>query len=304
MKFGVVGVEKRALREYLPLYFSMRNSGDFYFSVQDKKIADVLAKKYRLSHLYQNLQQLLDLGIDACFIHGTAPLHFELAKKCLQNGVHVFIDRPVGESYTELQQLQQLALNHRQILMVGFNRRFSPFVEKLKQIDHKRLLLVSKNYQNLEMQTNQAINEIFIHLIDTAIFLIDEPIKKISSQIKENNGLLETAVMQLETQQTTAWLAMDCHAGSCNEQIQLTNPAGHYVLDDLQELSVQKELNKQISTAKKWADPAEICGFSQMVTSFVQAVKLQTSTKLKQKNILLSHKLCAQMLEQNRTENK
>ncbi|KRM89596.1 Gfo/Idh/MocA family protein [Liquorilactobacillus vini] len=298
MKFGVVGIEKRALKEYLPLYFSMRDSGDFYFAVQDEKIEQALMQKYRLSHLYHNLQQLLDLGIDACFIHGSTPAHFELARKCLENGVHVFIDRPVGESLTELRQLQNLALNHRQILMLGFNRRFAPLVDDLKQVKHKRLLMITKNYNNLKLGTATAIDEIFIHLIDTAIYLIDEPIKQCNSQIRKNqNGMLDTAVMQLETEYSTAWLALDAHSNADDEQIQLTSDRGHYILNDLQELEIQNQLIKQVSTSKKWSEPAELCGFYQMVRSFIQAVESKTSTKLKQKNICLSHRLCAQMLK-------
>lgn len=295
MKFGVIGVEEQALKLFLPLYFENRNQGEFLFVVNKSEIKEKLMQQYQISCPYQSLDQLIANGIDACFIHGSSAEQLKLAEHCLQKGIHVFIDRPVGESLTEIKNLQKLALDNRRIFMLGFNRRFAPMVDRLKEVPNKRLLNVQKNLTNFKRPVGDMINEMFIHLLDTAVYLIDEPIQNVTSQIKANEGYLTTAVMQLETEHTTAWIALDAQAGAENEQIQLTSGSGYGNLKNLQQLELETGTTKRIWTPEKWATPLAVYGFSQMVTAFIQAVRSQTSTKLKQKNICLSHRLCTEM---------
>ncbi|MFT8459834.1 MAG: Gfo/Idh/MocA family oxidoreductase [Liquorilactobacillus ghanensis] len=296
MKFGVIGVEQQTLKLFLPLYFENRNQGDFMFAVKDPNIKKQLMQRYQVDYLYQSLDQLIAGGIDACFIHGSSAEQLKLAERCLQKGIHVFIDRPVGESLTEIKSLQRLALDNRRIFMLGFNRRFAPMVDQLKKVSNKRLLSVQKNLCEFKRPVVDMVNELFIHLVDTAVYLIDEPIQNVTSQIKDTDGLLETAVMQLETEHTAAWVALDAQAGTDNEQIQLTSGSGCGTLKNLQQLELETAAVKKSWEPEKWATPLEVYGFSQMVTAFIQAVRSQTSTKLKQKNICLSHKLCADVL--------
>lgn len=68
-------------------------------------------------------------------------VHFEIAKQCLNAGVAVFIDKPVSEKLQEVQELQQLAKEKGLLFMVGFNRRFAPMVDQLKQLPQKKLFI-------------------------------------------------------------------------------------------------------------------------------------------------------------------
>lgn len=297
MKFGVIGVEQQALKLFLPLYFENRNQGEFLFAVNDPVIKAHLVQQYQVNYLFQNLDQLIAQNIDACFIHGSSAKQLKLAERCLKKGIHVFIDRPVGESLAEIKSLQKLALDNRRIFMLGFNRRFAPMVDRLKAVPNKRLLNIQKNLTAFKQPVGNMVNEMFIHLADTAVYLIDEPIQNITSQIKTTDGYLATAVMQLETENTTAWVALDAQAGAENEQIQLTSGSGYGNLKNLRQLELVTGTVRKTWTPEEWATPLAVYGFSQMVTSFIQAVQSQTSTKLKQKNICLSHRLCAEMLQ-------
>lgn len=60
--------------------------------------------------------------------------HAVLVGKGLQAGKHVFVEKPLCLTLEELAQIEALAAEHpRQILMVGFNRRFSPLVMALRE---------------------------------------------------------------------------------------------------------------------------------------------------------------------------
>ncbi|MDO4767990.1 MAG: bi-domain-containing oxidoreductase [Pseudomonadota bacterium] len=60
--------------------------------------------------------------------------HAVLVGKGLQAGKHVFVEKPLCLTLEELTQIEALAAEHpRQLLMVGFNRRFSPLVMALRE---------------------------------------------------------------------------------------------------------------------------------------------------------------------------
>ena len=60
--------------------------------------------------------------------------HAALVGKGLQAGKHVFVEKPLCLILEELAQIEALAAEHpRQLLMVGFNRRFSPLVMALRE---------------------------------------------------------------------------------------------------------------------------------------------------------------------------
>lgn len=60
--------------------------------------------------------------------------HAALVDKGLQAGKHVFVEKPLCLTLEELAQIETLAAEHpRQLLMVGFNRRFSPLVMALRE---------------------------------------------------------------------------------------------------------------------------------------------------------------------------
>ena len=111
-----------------------------------------------------------------------------MIKKCLTEGIHVFVDKPVSENFAEVEELFALAKAKQKLLMVGFNRRFAPMVDQLKQIPDKRMIYLSKHRQAASHDTKYVIYDLFLHLVDTGVYLLDEPIIAHTSQIKRISG--------------------------------------------------------------------------------------------------------------------
>lgn len=82
----------------------------------------------------------LDSKTDAIVITTRHDSHAQFVLKALQAGKHVFVEKPLCLTLDELAKIKEtyLDIEKRQskspILMVGFNRRFSPLVEKVKQL--------------------------------------------------------------------------------------------------------------------------------------------------------------------------
>jgi len=60
--------------------------------------------------------------------------HYEIAKKAIMNGKHVFIEKPMTLDVKEAEKIQELAEKHKSIVMVGHIFLYSPEILKLKEI--------------------------------------------------------------------------------------------------------------------------------------------------------------------------
>jgi predicted dehydrogenase len=69
--------------------------------------------------------------VDAVVILTRHDLHAPLVVRALEAGKHVFVEKPLALSYEELEAVERAQATAGRSVMVGFNRRFAPLVEKL-----------------------------------------------------------------------------------------------------------------------------------------------------------------------------
>jgi len=70
--------------------------------------------------------------INTVFIATPHNSHADYTIKALNNGKHVFVEKPLAMNYEELQNVVEAYSNGITKLMVGFNRRFSPIAKEIK----------------------------------------------------------------------------------------------------------------------------------------------------------------------------
>lgn len=73
-------------------------------------------------------------NIEAVVIATPVRFHFKMAKACLEQGKHVFIEKPMARTEAEGMELVALAESKGLILMVGHTFLFSPAVKRMKEI--------------------------------------------------------------------------------------------------------------------------------------------------------------------------
>lgn len=52
---------------------------------------------------------MIEVKIDACFVHVATKVHGAVVRQLLQAGIHVFVDKPLSEDLAEVKELQALA---------------------------------------------------------------------------------------------------------------------------------------------------------------------------------------------------
>ena len=77
---------------------------------------------------------MADPAVDAVFITTPHNSHASMVCEALEAGKHVFVEKPLAMNHEQLDKIADTMRNHPdQILMVGFNRRFSPHVVEIKK---------------------------------------------------------------------------------------------------------------------------------------------------------------------------
>ncbi|MGF2943035.1 Gfo/Idh/MocA family protein [Enterococcus xiangfangensis] len=298
MKIGVIGIGGIAQKAYLSTYTKIRKEADFIFATRNSDVRKALVEEHHFETVVETIDQLLTQKIEACFIHAATRVHFELAKKCLEAGVAVFIDKPVSEDFQEVRLLQELAKEKNLLFMVGFNRRFAPMVDQLKQLTQKRVIHLEKNEPDHAMAVQYGIYDLFIHLVDTAVYLLDDEIMSVHSKIREENGQMVYAQMQLSTATSECLLSMDLMSGGKMERYQVNSPKQTMILEQLTDLTIKRGQKEEVQRFGDWTTTLEKRGFEQLVLQFIAALKGK-DVDLRQADVSLSHELCEQMLQQH-----
>lgn len=136
--------------------------------------------------------------INAMFITTRHDSHARYVEAGLANGKHVFVEKPLCLTRDELHDIQ--SIDHEQILMVGFNRRFSPHTKKMKEllatISQPKSIIITVNAgeissdhwtQDLEVGGGRIIGE-GCHFIDLARFLAGAKITSVQAIKMEAPG--------------------------------------------------------------------------------------------------------------------
>ena len=122
--------------------------------------------------------------VDAVSIAATTKAHFTIAKECIQQGIHVLIEKPITETVAQAEELIALAAAHQVKVQVGHLERFNaarlaldPYLDKPLFIESHRLAPYNPRGADVNV-----ILDLMIHDIDIIQTIVHSPIKHIEAQ--------------------------------------------------------------------------------------------------------------------------
>jgi predicted dehydrogenase len=121
----------------------------------------------------ESLEGLLE-KVDAVSIAATTSAHFEIAKKCFEKDVHVFIEKPITTTIGEAEELVDLSEKKNLNLQVGHIERFNPaLVSMEKYINNPMFIQTDRLAQFNPRGTDVAVVlDLMIHDIDIILSLV------------------------------------------------------------------------------------------------------------------------------------
>lgn len=295
LKIGVVGIGTIAQKAYLPVMATMQDEVEWHLSTRNQEVLHQIAAKYGFAHVHSTVENLLDSGIEAVFIHAATSVHYSLIKTFLEKNIHVYVDKPISENIEETKELLEFAEQKNLLLTCGFNRRFAPLVQQLKSVPNKNMILIQKDRVYGSKEVRYAIYDLFLHLADTALFLLDDSVQRVEARVISENEKLKRVWMVVETSQISCVVTMNYEAGVNREIMEVQSSGGIYRVTDLNETIILQDGTQRKVTFPDWEPTLIKRGFEPIVRQFVKA--LQTGINpVSPDTTLASHQLCEQVL--------
>ena len=131
---------------------------------------------------FKEIDSLINL-IDAVVIVSPTTTHFEIAKKCIKKGKHIFVEKPLTTNSKEARIINKLAKEGNIIGQVGFVERYNQafiscreFIDKPKFIESHRLSDFNPRGTDVSV-----IMDLMIHDIDIILNINQSKVKKIDA---------------------------------------------------------------------------------------------------------------------------
>jgi len=125
-------------------------------------------------------EMLADDELEAVVIATPVPTHYTFAKRALEAGKHVFVEKPPAMRAAEMEEMVQIAEERDLVLMPGHLLLYHPGVLKMKQlIDSGELgdvLCIYGNRQNLGKirKDENALWSLGVHDLSVILYLVGE----------------------------------------------------------------------------------------------------------------------------------
>lgn len=122
-------------------------------------------------------------SVDVVFICSNTPTHYEIAKKCLENNKHIFVEKPITSTVEQAKELVQLARDKSLIGQVGHVERFNPAYVSLKEtIDNPKFIECHRLAEfNPRGNDVSVVLDLMIHDIDIVLSIVKSKIKSVSA---------------------------------------------------------------------------------------------------------------------------
>jgi len=165
----------------------------------NSSVAESLADELKVKK-FDNVENLLS-DVQAVSIAVTTSAHFEIAKACLENGIHVFVEKPITATIDEAGKLIEIAKSKNLNLQVGHIERFNPALLSLEEfIVEPKFIQTDRLAQFNPRGTDVAVVlDLMIHDIDIILSLIKSDVETVDANgvavVSDNVDIANARIM-------------------------------------------------------------------------------------------------------------
>ena len=134
---GVIGIIGSGNFTKMTMMPALKESGAHYKYIASNGgvTGTALAQKYNIANSTTDYKEILkDPEVDLVLITTRHNLHASMVIETLKAGKNVFVEKPLALNNEELNQILEVQQTTGKTITVGFNRRFSPHIQKVKQV--------------------------------------------------------------------------------------------------------------------------------------------------------------------------
>ncbi len=144
-------------------------------AINGKKVSDELGYTY-----FDNLHKLMD-AVDVVDIVTPTLSHFECAKKAMEKGKHIFIEKPITHTLEEAAELLALEKKHKVKGQVGHVERFNPAFMSVKDKIENPMFIEAHRLAEFNPRGTDVpvVLDLMIHDIDAILSVVNSEVKAI-----------------------------------------------------------------------------------------------------------------------------
>jgi len=135
-----------------------------------------------LDTLVASSADALMMECDACIIASTTSTHHDLVTQAIENGKHVFVEKPMTSTLEQAEEIGALLIGNPKIIsQVGFVERYNPAFKYIEpEIDNPRFIEVHRLASFNERGSDvSVVFDLMIHDLNMALSMIDAEVREI-----------------------------------------------------------------------------------------------------------------------------
>ena len=213
-----------------------------------EEIADEMGVK-----AFNDLEELMG-AVEAVTVASSTESHYEVAKACLNRGLHVNVEKPMTSTCEQGEELVRMAKEKNLKLQVGHVERFNPAFQAVQSRLKAPLFIEVHRLAPFKPRgvDVSVVLDLMIHDLDVVLTLVKEPVKSVSAvgtpvltptidianaRIEFESGAIANLTASRVSQQSTRkfrvfqkdqYLAMDFGAGEIQfvNKVEQVGPTG------------------------------------------------------------------------------
>ncbi|MBC7320569.1 Gfo/Idh/MocA family oxidoreductase [bacterium] len=191
IKIAFIGCGSMANRVHYPSLVSFPDVEIVAICDIDRERLNITGDKYGIERRYTDYRKMIEeTSPDVVYAIGQPHIMYDIWKWCLEQGLNLYIEKPMGITIHQARALAYLAEKKGCITQVSFQRRAVPLLVKLKEECLKRGPIthaVCEFYKcNIEpyLEARDHMMDDGVHAIDTLRWICGGEVKKILSITK------------------------------------------------------------------------------------------------------------------------
>ena len=155
---------------------------------------------------FQNPDELFDLDLDAVVVATPSAQHAQQCTSALERGLAVFCQKPLGRNANEVSEVIDAARSADRLLGVDLSYRYTEALQKIRQLVRLNQLgeifavqLAFHNaygpqkpwFYDRARSGGGCVIDLGIHLVDTALWILDEPVVGVTSRLFHHGKRIE-----------------------------------------------------------------------------------------------------------------
>ena len=182
IRTGVIGVGNIG-QHHARIYASLPDSHLVGIADIHPGRAQEIADRYQVP-AYTDYRALLD-QVQAVSVAAPTTLHHEIGMACLEQGVHLLMEKPLAALMEQGHELVALASQANLVLQIGHVERFNPTFVELTNVlaEHQILAVDARRLSPFATRAADVsvVYDLMVHDLDLILTLIHAPLRSISA---------------------------------------------------------------------------------------------------------------------------